>query len=83
MEFWSSDFKVLKSALDQLYLTMLKKNSEAPRNRITHDPDLNRMQFRSSVNRFEVEISQVHVPERQYVCRENVLAFAEMNFEQL
>jgi hypothetical protein len=31
----------------------------------------------------EVEIRQIHVPERQYVDGENILAFAEINFEQL
>jgi hypothetical protein len=34
-------------------------------------------------NLFEVEISQIHVALRQYVYGENVLAFAEMNFEKL
>jgi hypothetical protein len=35
------------------------------------------------VERFEVEIGEVHVPQRQYVYGENILSFAEMNFEEL
>jgi hypothetical protein len=35
------------------------------------------------VDRCEVEISQVHVAERQYVDRENIFAFVDMNFEKL
>jgi hypothetical protein len=37
----------------------------------------------SSVDLFEVEISQIHVAIRQYVYGENVLAFAERNCEKL
>ena len=37
----------------------------------------------SSLDLFEVEISQIHVAVRQYVYGENVLAFTEMNFEKL
>src|SRR5258707_6501865 len=37
----------------------------------------------SSGDRFEVEISQIHVALRQYVYGENVLAFAERNLEKL
>src|SRR5580658_8654713 len=37
----------------------------------------------SFVDRFEVEISQIHVSVRQYVYGENVPPFAEMNFEEL
>jgi hypothetical protein len=35
------------------------------------------------VDTFEVEISQIHITERQYVYGENVLAFAEADFEKL
>ena len=37
----------------------------------------------SFFDRLEVEISEIHVSERQYVHRENVFAFVEMNFEKL
>ena len=37
----------------------------------------------SSVDLFEVEISQIHVPASQYVYSENIFPFAEMNFEEL
>jgi len=39
--------------------------------------------FHSSVGLLEVEVSEVHVAVRQYVYGENVLAFAERNFEKL
>src|SRR5258708_3863543 len=35
------------------------------------------------VNRFEVEISQVHVSVRDYVHGENIFPFTERNFEKL
>ena len=39
--------------------------------------------FHSRVDRFEVEICQVHVPQRQDVYGEDVFPFVEMNFEKL
>jgi len=39
--------------------------------------------FISSADRFEVEISQVHVSVRQYVHGENIFPFAQVDFEKL
>jgi hypothetical protein len=35
------------------------------------------------MDRFEVEIGQIHVSVRQYVYGEKILPFAQMDFEKL
>ena len=40
-------------------------------------------QLISFVNRSEVEISEIHVAERPYMYGQNVLSFAQINFEKL
>lgn len=37
----------------------------------------------SFLDRFEVEISKIHVSVRQYMYREDILALAQMHFEKL